>query len=346
MRVDLFDFDLPVERIAQEPLEPRDAARLLHVGEALADRQLRDLPELLRAGDLLVFNNSRVIPARLFAKRGAAAIEILLHRDESAQAGVGPRVWRAFARPAKKLKPGDMLTIAEGFALEVVDKTDSGEVRLRFSGDAAQFMTALALHGHMPLPPYIKRADTEADRARYQTIYAQAEGSVAAPTAGLHFTPELLAALAARGIDHAFVTLHVGAGTFQPVKVENTHAHVMHREWAELGAETAAKIQAAKARGGRVIAVGTTSLRVLESAALGGTLGPYAQDTDIFITPGFDFRVVDLLLTNFHLPRSTLFMLVAAFSGLERMQAAYRHAIAKGYRFYSYGDACLLERAA
>ena len=256
----------------------------------------------------------------------------------------GEERWLAFARPARKLKEGMELRFADDFCATVEGRTEDGQVKLRFAEEG--MMEKLERYGHMPLPPYIARSDTEADKARYQTIYAAPKGSVAAPTAGLHFTPELMEALEAKGVERAFVTLHVGAGTFQPVKAEDTDDHVMHSEWAEVTAETAARINAVKARGGRIVAVGTTSLRILETASdEAGLLHPYSGETRIFITPGYRFRLVDRLMTNFHLPRSTLFMLVSAFAGLERMQAAYAHAIAAGYRFYSYGDASLLEKA-
>jgi S-adenosylmethionine:tRNA ribosyltransferase-isomerase len=338
MRTSLFDFHLPPERIAYAPVEPRDAARLLHVGEMLEDRIVRDLPELLRPGDVMVFNNSKVIPARLFCKVGGKQVEVLLHRDRR-------EYWECFARPARKLKPGMVLAFGENFTAELVGRTEDGQVQLQFSARGAEFFRLLERYGHTPLPPYIAREDTAEDKTRYQTIYAKTEGSVAAPTAGLHFTETLMQALRARGVGIEFVTLHVGAGTFQPVKVEDTTAHVMHQEWGEITAETAARINAARAAGGRVVAVGSTSLRMLETAAQDGTLRPFAGETGIFIVPGYHFRAVDLFFTNFHLPKSTLFMMVAAFSGLERMQKAYAHAIATNYRFYSYGDACLLERA-
>lgn len=343
MRVDLFDFTLPPECIAHAPVTPRDAARLLHVsGQGRVDRVVRDLPGLLNPGDILVFNDSKVIPARLFAQVGEKQVEVLLHQP--AIAGQQTR-WHAFARPAKKLKPGMELTFAPGFTATVEGRTEDGQVVLNFPYDAATLFAKLHAHGHMPLPPYIDRADEAADKTRYQTVYARAEGSVAAPTAGLHFTPELLEALRARGVHTAFVTLHVGAGTFQPVKVEDTAEHAMHREHITLTADTAAQINEARAAGGRVIAVGTTSLRILESvAAEDGGLQAFDGETGIFITPGYRFKIVDRLMTNFHLPKSTLFMLVSAFAGLEAMQAAYAHAIAQGYRFYSYGDTSLLER--
>ena len=338
MRVDLFDFELPPERIAVRPAEPREAARLLHVTpETLADAHISDLPGLLRAGDLLVVNDTRVIPARLFGKRGEVKVELLLHRQQT------PDTWEALSRPAKRLKPGQTIEFDDGLSAEVLDKPD-GMIVVRFNKAGADLMAALSAVGHMPLPPYLHRDDDAQDRADYQTIYAARDGAVAAPTAGLHFTPALMERIKAAGIQIAKVTLHVGAGTFLPVSAEDTADHVMHAEWGELSAAAATLIRQTRAAGGRIVAVGTTSLRVLESAAAGGALGPFSGDTRLFITPGYRFQAVDVLLTNFHLPRSTLFMLVSAFAGLARMQAAYSHAIAKGYRFYSYGDACLLER--
>jgi S-adenosylmethionine:tRNA ribosyltransferase-isomerase len=343
MKVADFDFDLPRSLIAERPAEPRDAARLLQVGTTLADHVMRDLPDLLRPGDLMVFNDTRVIPARLVGRRGAAGIEATLHKQEA------PDRWRAFARPAKRLKPGDRIAFGDGaLDAEVLEKGEGGEVVLRFEVAGSALMAALERVGVMPLPPYIPRTQgpDARDRQDYQTVYARHPGAVAAPTAGLHFTDALLARLARRGVERTFVTLHVGAGTFLPVKVEDTRDHVMHAEWGRVGADAAAAVGAARARGGRVVAVGTTALRLLESAAAAdGTTAPFEGDTALFITPGYRFKAVDLLLTNFHQPRSTLFMLVAAFAGLERMRAAYEHAKAAGYRFYSYGDACLLERA-
>ena len=343
MRVDSFAFDLPRSSIAERPVVPRDSARLLHVrANGQDDLSVADLPGLVRPGDVLVFNDTRVIPARLKGRRGTAGLELTLHQ----QAGLDR--WHAFARPAKKLKAGDRVDFATDFSAEVEAKGEAGEVTLRFDRGGPALMAALERHGTMPLPPYIKRdggAD-ERDRSDYQTVYARAEGAVAAPTAGLHFTPELLAALDARGVQRVTLTLHVGAGTFLPVKVDDTDDHRMHFEHGTVTAEAAAAINAARAAGGRVTAIGTTSLRLLESAAAeDGTLRAFDGATDIFITPGYRFRIVDRLMTNFHLPRSTLFMLVCAFSGMERMHQAYAHAIASGYRFYSYGDASLLERA-
>ena len=356
MRVDLFDFELPEERIALRPANPRDSARLLVVRPGAAgfeDRSVRDLPELLGPGDVLVYNDSKVIPARLFGLRvrdeAAARIEVLLHRRE------GEERWRAFARPAKRLAVGDRIRFggsAESTACELMrldaeveEKGEGGEVLLRFAFAGAFLDEAIERLGEMPLPPYIaaRRPADEQDRADYQTLYAREEGAVAAPTAGLHFTDDLFRRLEARGIGRAFVTLHVGPGTFLPVKAEDTGEHRMHAEFGVVSSGTAAALNEARGRGGRIVAVGTTSLRLLESAACDdGTIAPFSGETDIFITPGFSFRAVDALVTNFHLPRSTLFMLVSAFSGQETMKAAYAHAIAAGYRFYSYGDACLL----
>lgn len=347
MRTADFDFDLPPDRIADQPARPRDAARLLHVGrsgggDAFTDHIVRDLPGLLNPGDLLVYNDTRVIPARLSGRRGEVRVEVTLHKREGAD------TWHAFAKPGKRLRVGDAIAFAPDLSAEVRDKREGGDVELRFSVAGSDLMAALHRHGVMPLPPYIRRPEGEdaADRDDYQTVFAAREGAVAAPTAGLHFTPGLLARLDERGIRRVPVTLHVGAGTFLPVKVEDIRDHRMHAEWGEIGRETAEAVAEARRAGGRVVAVGTTSLRLLESAAAeDGTLAPFSGDTDIFITPGYRFKIVDLLLTNFHLPRSTLFMLVSAFAGLDRMRAAYAHAIASGYRFYSYGDTSLLERA-
>lgn len=340
MRVDDFDFELPRELIATRPAAPRDAARLLEVRpDGLGDHVVRNLPALLAPGDLLVFNDTKVIPARLTGRRGAATVDVTLHKQDDVAR------WRAFARPAKRLRPGDRIVFAEDFSAEVTAKGEAGEVTLRFDRAGGELFAALERHGAMPLPPYMGRDADARDRTDYQTLFAARPGAVAAPTAGLHFTPELVATLEARGIGRATVTLHVGAGTFLPVKAEDTRDHVMHSEWGEVDAAAAARIEETRSRGGRIVAVGTTSLRLLESAAAAdGRVRPFAGETDIFITPGYRFRAVDLLVTNFHLPRSTLFMLVAAFSGLERMKAAYAHAKAVRYRFYSYGDACLLHR--
>jgi S-adenosylmethionine:tRNA ribosyltransferase-isomerase len=341
MELSAFDFDLPKELIAQHPVMPRDSARLLQVGASLADRRVRELPALLRQGDILVFNDSKVIPARLFGRRGAAKVEVTLHKQ------VAPGRWRVFARPARKLKLGDRFEVAEDFFAEVLAKGEDGEVELAFTPAGPEFFAALERHGVMPLPPYIRReaSGDPRDRDDYQTVFARSPGAVAAPTAGLHFTQELLAALDARGVARATLTLHVGAGTFLPVKSERVEDHRMHAEYGVIDEATATAINAARAAGGRVIAVGTTALRLLESAAEDdGKLSAFAGETDIFILPGYRFKIVDLLMTNFHLPKSTLFMLVSAFAGGQRMHAAYAHAIAAGYRFYSYGDACLLER--
>jgi S-adenosylmethionine:tRNA ribosyltransferase-isomerase len=349
MRVDLFDFHLPPELIAQHPVRPRDVARLLVVGhEALEDRRVSDLPALLRPGDLLVFNDTRVIPARLVGRRGDARIEVTLHQPVRGADNADESRWRAFARPTRRCRVGDELWFGADLDAEVLAKGEGGEITLGFRCAPKALHERLEALGQMPLPPYIKRppqGDAQ-DRADYQTMFALRPGAVAAPTAALHFTPRLMAALAERGVEHAFVTLHVGAGTFLPVKAEDTDAHRMHAEWYAVPAETAARIDAARAGGGRIVAVGTTVLRTLESVAEpDGRVRRAMGETRLFITPGYRFKAVDLLLTNFHLPRSTLFMLVAAFAELERMRAAYAHAIERGYRFYSYGDACLLARA-
>ena len=342
MHLSDFDFDLPPELIASRPVVPRDASRLLHVWDGrLEDRRFLDLPEFLRAGDLLVFNDTKVIPARLLGRRGLAVVEATLHRRLERDD------WRAFARPARRLKPGDRIDFAPDFSAEVIAKGEGGEVELRFSCSGAALTAALERYGTMPLPPYIKRPEgaDERDRTDYQTLFARVEGAVAAPTAGLHFTPRVLAGLAGRGVGTTAVTLHVGAGTFLPVRTERVEGHRMLPETGEIGAATVKAVADAHARGGRVVAVGTTSLRLLESAAAGeGLVYPFAGETELYILPGFRFQVVDLLLTNFHLPRSTLFMLVAAFVGLARIRAAYEHAKRSGYRFYSYGDCCLLHR--
>ena len=340
MRLTDFDFDLPADRIAQHPARPRDSARLLHVTPgALADRIVRDLPQLLHPGDVLVVNDTRVIPAQLETHIGKASVGITL--DQPRPDGT----WHVLARNARRLRAGDELSFAGGLSATVVSR-DGGEAVLAFDRQGEAFAEALRHAGALALPPYIARpyGPMPRDRSDYQTIFAAREGAVAAPTAGLHFTPELLAALEARGIARVTLTLHVGAGTFLPVRTDEVSRHRMHVERGELTEQAAATINAAR---GRVVAVGTTSLRLLETAAdTDGALRPFAGDTDLFITPGFRFRIVKLLLTNFHLPRSTLFMLVCAFSGIERMRSAYAHAVEAGYRFYSYGDACLLERAA
>ena len=342
MRVDLFDFELPDERVALRPAFPRDSARILVVGEGLADKSVRDLPDFLRAGDVLVVNDTRVIPARLNGTRQRgefiAQIEATLHKREDAAS------WRAFVRPAKKLKIGEHVRFgaaghvcfADELVAEVIEKNE-GEVLLRFTLSGAALDEAIERVGHMPLPPYIaaKREQADSDAQDYQTLFAQNTGAVAAPTAGLHFTPELVQRIEARGVAVHRVTLHVGAGTFLPMKADDTIDHKMHAEYGEVSQATADALNAARAAGGRIVAVGTTSLRILESASAGGQVQPFKGDTSIFITPGYEFQAVDVLLTNFHLPRSTLFMLVSAFSGLDRMKSAY-----------SYGDACLLTRNA
>ena len=339
MKVELFDFELPAERIALRPASPRDSARLLVLdGDATRDRIVRDLPAELRAGDCLVFNDTRVIPAQLEGRRGEAKIGATLHKRE------GPRRWRAFVRNARRLREGDSIDFGSGVTAIATDRGEDGSLALDFAGDEPVELL-LERAGRMPLPPYIaaKRPTDARDADDYQTMFAAEPGAVAAPTAALHFTPDLIAALGAAGIGHETLTLHVGAGTFLPVKADDTDDHRMHAEWGRIDAATADRLNAVRARGGRVIAVGTTSLRLIESASgEDHVIRPFEGDTAIFITPGYTFRGIDGLLTNFHLPKSTLFMLVSALMGRERMQAAYAHAIAEGYRFYSYGDASLL----
>ncbi|KTR84466.1 S-adenosylmethionine tRNA ribosyltransferase [Novosphingobium barchaimii] len=340
MNVDLFDFELPNERIALRPVKPRDAARMLVAdGTAeIADRNVRDLPQMLRAGDVLVFNDTRVIPAQLEGQRGEARIGATLHKR------IDLRRWQAFVRNAKRLRPGDVISFPAGVSATAEQRFENGSWTLAFSGDEP-VEVLLERAGRMPLPPYIagKRPTDEADRSDYQTMFATRDGAVAAPTASLHFTPDLVERLDAAGIGRETLTLHVGAGTFLPVKAEDTADHRMHAEWGRIDGDTAARLNAVRKKGGRVIAVGTTSLRLLESAAQDdGQIAPFEGDTAIFITPGYRFRAIDGLMTNFHLPRSTLFMLVSALMGLERMKEAYSHAIENGYRFYSYGDASLL----
>ncbi len=338
-----FDFALPPDRIAQHPARPRDAARLLHVAsDGLADRIVRELPELLRPGDVLVANDTRVIPAQLVARRGGARIGITLDRP------LGDGTWHALARNARRLRAGDALRFDGGGDLTatVMQRDPDGGVGLAFNQEGAPFAAALRAAGALALPPYIARPNgpLPEDAADYQTVFARHEGAVAAPTAGLHFTPSLLAALEARGIRRVTLTLHVGAGTFLPVRGDDIAQHRIHSERGEISPVAAAAINEARAAGGRVVAVGTTSVRLLETAAdEAGLIRPFAGDTALFILPGYRFRAVDVLLTNFHLPRSTLFMLVCAFAGTARMRAAYAHAVAAGYQFYSYGDACLLE---
>lgn len=338
MRVSDFDFELPLNRIALRPAVPREAAKLLVVGQGFADLTVADLPSQLRAGDVLVFNNTKVIPAALSGQRTGRLgttpkIEVLLHMR------LDLNRWKAFAKPAKKLECGDKVVFGSLHAV-VEKKGESGEITLEFDVGGAELDTAIAQVGRMPLPPYIenKRAQDAQDKSDYQTMFAEVSGAVAAPTAGLHFTPYLMECLQAIGIKFEFVTLHVGAGTFLPVKVDDTKNHKMHAEWGTVSAETIARLKLARAKGGRIVAVGTTSLRLLEASGL----EPFAGITEIFITPGYQFKSVDGLITNFHLPKSTLFMLVSAFAGQAQMKAAYAHAISHNYRFYSYGDASLL----
>ncbi|HEY4942121.1 MAG TPA: tRNA preQ1(34) S-adenosylmethionine ribosyltransferase-isomerase QueA [Rhizomicrobium sp.] len=348
MRVDQFDFHLPDERIALRPAEPRDAARMLVVRSdgSLTHARVRDLPQYLNAGDVVIVNDTRVIAARLRGRRigrGAAEpnVEVMLHRR------VAPDGFLAFARPARKLEAGDRLLLGQALQAEVVARGAAGEIEVRFALHGARLDAAIAAEGETPLPPYIagKRALEPRDAADYQTMFARKDGSVAAPTAGLHFTPQLIDGLAARGVGREQVTLHVGAGTFLPVSADDTMNHRMHPEWASMDGETADRLNRARKMGGRLAAVGTTTLRTLESAAAAdGQLRAFRGDTDIFITPGYRFRTAEVLLTNFHLPRSTLFMLVSAFCSLDVMRHAYEEAIREGYRFYSYGDACLLFR--
>ena len=348
MLVDDFDFELPSERIALTPTPSRDGARMLHVGVdgALTDRMIKDLSTVLRAGDLVIVNNTKVLPAQLKGERAArpegapVAVDATLHKQ------ISSTQWRAFARPAKRLREGDVISFGLGFNAVVVAR-NQGDVLLDFAASDGSFFEMLDRHGAMPLPPYIARQRPleASDAERYQTIFAKEAGSVAAPTAGLHFTDAIKESLRGLGVEIAEVTLHVGAGTFLPVSVDDTTDHIMHAEFGEVPDDVAQQINKVKADGGRIIAVGTTSLRLLESAAdEGGVIHPFSAETDIFITPGYRFKIVDCLLTNFHLPRSTLFMLVCAFSGTAEMKAAYAHAVAAQYRFYSYGDACFLER--
>lgn len=338
MKTSLFDFELPEHLIASEPAYPRDTARMLVVKgkQGVIHSRVAELPDYLKADDVIVLNNTKVIPARLKGRRGEANIEIMLHKSLD-----HPHRWQVFAKPGKRLKVNDTIMFADDFSAIVLDKLPNGELHIQF--ECRDFYKSLHRYGTMPLPPYIKRNATSHDNQTYQTVYAVKEGAIAAPTAGLHFTEDLLENLKNRGIRIVYVTLHVGAGTFQPVKVEDTSEHVMHSEYAEISQESADIINQAKKAGNRIVAVGTTSMRVLESAAdVEGLVQPYKEETSIFITPGYDFRVVDILITNFHLPRSTLFMLVSAFCGLESIKQAYQQAIKENYRFYSYGDACLL----
>ncbi|WP_309663173.1 tRNA preQ1(34) S-adenosylmethionine ribosyltransferase-isomerase QueA [Sphingomonas sp.] len=339
MRVDLFDFELPTDRIALRPARPRDSARLLKVeGAEISDHGVMDLPALLRPGDVLLFNDTKVIPAQLEGRRGEARVGATLHKRE------GPRSWWSFVRNARRLHVGDRVEFGSGVSASATERGEDGAFLLQFHGDEPVELL-LARAGRMPLPPYIasKRPADEADREDYQTMFAREEGAVAAPTAALHFTPRLLAALEERGVGSEMLTLHVGAGTFLPVKADTIAEHRMHAEWGRIDAATAERLNRAKAAGGRLIAVGTTSLRLAESAAdEDGQIRAFEGDTAIFIAPGYRFKAVDGLVTNFHLPRSTLFMLVSALMGLDVMKAAYAHAVAEGYRFYSYGDASLL----
>ena len=339
MRVDLFDFDLPQDRIALRPARPRDSARLMLVeADAISDRTVLNLPDLLRPGDVLLFNDTKVIPAQLEGRRGSARVGVTLHKR------AGPRSWWAFVRNAKRLRPGDRIEFEAGVVAIAAERADDGSVLVEFEGDEPVELL-IERAGRMPLPPYIasKRPADEADREDYQTVFAREEGAVAAPTAALHFTDRLLRALDDRGVLRETLTLHVGAGTFLPVKVDDTEGHKMHSEWGKIDAATAGRLNAARDAGGRLIAVGTTSLRLVESAAdEQGVIHSFEGDTAIFITPGYRFRAVDGLMTNFHLPRSTLFMLVSALMGLDVMKRVYAHAIEHGYRFYSYGDSSLL----
>ena len=341
MRVDLFDYDLPKTLIAKYPARPRDSARLLDMtGDRFCDRTIRDLPLLLQPNDLLVVNDTRVIPARLDGHRDSAVVEVTLHKR------LGPGRWAAFARPAKQLRRGDTIAFADSLSAKVV-RRDGGEVELDFAIPDMTLLKQLHDIGRMPLPPYIRRQPdgAAADRADYQTIFATRDGAVAAPTASLHFTSNLVAAIAARGACQTTVTLHVGAGTFLPVTAADTEQHVMHSEWGEVSQPAVDAIRACRTAGGRVVAAGTTSLRILETAASNNGLNAFSGETDLFIVPGYRFKVVDALLTNFHQPRSTLLMLVSAFAGRERIYEAYRHAIDRQYRFFSYGDACLMARS-
>ena len=339
MRLDEFDFDLPRERIAQQPASPRDSAKLLVVGNGNSDCTVSDLPDILKPGDMLVVNETKVIPVQLFGRRGAAAITVTLHTDLSHGR------WRAFAKPGRRLREGDRVVFADSFSAIVDGKAPNGDITLDFECTPAELFEALEAHGAMPLPPYIRR-DGEgqlSDRENYQTMFAAQRGAIAAPTAGLHFTPSLMDRFASRGIGCTRITLHVGIGTFLPVKVERLEDHRMHSEYGIVSARAAAAINSARGGGGRIVAVGTTCVRLLESAVdESGIVHPFEGDTDLFITPGWRFRAIDLMMTNFHLPKSTLFALVCAYAGHDRMLNVYQHAIEMAYRFYSYGDACLL----
>lgn len=343
MQIDLFDYELPQHFIATRPAEPRDSARLLDLsGDGIADRSVGDLPDLLQPGDILVYNDTRVIPARLVGRRGTARIEATLHKAEPDGS------WATFVRPAKRCRVGDIVLFEDVLEAEVIEKRDGGEIVFRFHETGAALIDILKRVGSMPLPPYIKRDESENvdDDTSYQTMFAARDGAVAAPTAGLHFTDRLIERIDAAGIERCALTLHVGAGTFMPVKVDDIRDHKMHFEWGEISLQASERINKARAAGGRVVALGTTSLRLLESAALeDGRVPVFAGDTGLFITPGYRFKTVDMLLTNFHLPKTTLLMLVSALVGRERILAAYEHAKEEGYRFFSYGDACLLKRA-
>ena len=340
MDVDLFDYELPPDFIAQTPINPRDTARLLDLTNGgLKDRFIQELPFILEPGDLLVANNTRVIPTKLQGKCASKRITVNLHKK------VSPSIWFAFARPAKRITEGDLIMFDDSVVAKVLER-NRGELLLEFQLSDQDIMGFLEQRGSMPLPPYIKRDDPSsnaADLKDYQSIFAQHEGAVAAPTASLHFTDRLVASLKKNNIDIAYLTLHVGAGTFLPVKVKDTDNHDMHSEWAELGSKAVEEIKNVKARGNKVIALGTTSLRVLETASIGGTIASFAGDTDLFITPGFKFNTTDALITNFHLPKSTLIMLASAMAGRERLLYAYEHAKRENYRFFSYGDACLID---
>ena len=342
MKLSDFDYDLPPEAVASHPAEPRDAARLLDLRrDTLVDRIVSDLPDLLGQGDLMVVNNTRVIPARLDGRRGEAGISVTLHQR------IAPDTWRCFAKPARKLRLGDQVEFSSILTAEVTALGEDGERTLTFTLAGDELDQAIEAHGSMPLPPYIPRPDgpTRDDSASYQTIYARHKGAVAAPTAGLHFTPELMQRIRDKGVNMAEVTLHVGAGTFLPVKTDDVRDHRMHHEWGEITAPVAEAINRTRDEGGRIIAVGTTTLRILEACwKENGCIQEWQAETDLFIIPGFRFGVIDLLMTNFHLPKSTLMMLVSAFAGKGAIDQAYAHALKTGYRFFSYGDACLMER--
>ncbi len=343
MKIDIFDFVLPDENIAQFPVNPRDSSKLLVVQDGnFADKKVSDLVDYLDEGDIMVFNDTKVIPARIFGTRGQAKVEVTLFKRIFAET----EHWYCLIKNSKRLKIGDIIEFNADFSAKVLEKKETGEVLLDFLDNSAVFMEKLACLGNIPLPPYIRNGHSnDKDKQDYQTVYAKHDGAIAAPTAGLHFTDELLGKIKNKGVEHVFVTLHVGGGTFLPVKVDDTDNHIMHAEYGIVSKEVADKINIAKAAGKKIISVGTTSLRLLESAVdKNGNLCEFADYTDIFITPGYDFKIPDILMTNFHLPKSTLFMLVSAFSGLPEMQQAYAHAIKENYRFYSYGDSSLLFR--